>query len=154
MTKVKLPCEFDGCTWESIEGELESVVKLLEIHVAAKHQKNKSTKATAVKAEKAKRPEIAAEVSDEDWAYFLNRWESYKKATNLEGDEVVLQLMECCCDQLRKDHYRNFPSNPTSISEKDILSQLKQLAVRAKNRAVNRVKLSTLHQDKGEPIRR
>ena len=154
MTKLKYDCEYSGCSWSSPEGELDTVVKLLEMHIAAKHQHVKATKVTAVKAEKAKRPEIAAEMSDEDWAYFLNRWTSYKKATNLEGEDITLQLMECCCDQLRKDHYRNFPSTTSLSTEETILSQLKQLAVRAKNRAVNRFKLNSLHQDKGEPIRR
>ena len=74
------------------------MVKLLEMHIAAKHQHVKATKVTAVKAERAKRPEIAAEMSDEDWACFLNWWISYKKATNLEGnttaDGVLLQPTE------------------------------------------------------------
>ena len=51
-----------------------------------------------VKPEKAKRPEMASEMSDEDWAYFVSRWEDYKKATALKGDEVIMQLMECCCE--------------------------------------------------------
>ena len=109
---MELSCEFDGCPWVSPKGEFESAVKLMEMHFAAKHQRSKAAKVNAVKAEKAKRPEIAAEVSDEDWAYFLSRWEMYKTATNLEGDKVILQLMGCCCEQLRKDHYRNFPATP------------------------------------------
>ena len=40
------------------------------------------------------------------------------------------------------------------MTEADRLQQLKQLAVRMKNRAVNRVKLGTLKQDKGEPVRK
>ena len=107
---MKLPCEVEGCPWTSPEGELDSIVELMKMHFTAKHSPSKATKTSAAKAEKAKRPEIAAEVSDEDWAYFLSRWESYKKATSIEGDDVTLQLMECCCEQLRKDHYRNFSS--------------------------------------------
>ena len=155
MAPTKLKCEFSECTWTSHEGELDTVVKLMEMHFAAKHQPAKAAKVTSGKAEKAKRPEIAAEMSDEDWAYFLSRWSAYKKATSLEGEDIILQLMECCCEQLRKDHYRNYPSTTlSSSSESTILSQIKQIAVRAKNRAVNRYKLHTLHQDKGEPIRR
>merc|ERR1712096_159302 len=105
-------------------------------------------------AEKAKRPEIAAEMSDEDWNYFLCRWEAYKKATSLEGEDIVLQLMECCCEQLRRDHHRNYPGPKTTVTETSRLAEIKQIAVRAKNRAVNRVKLNTLRQDKGEPIRK
>ena len=84
----------------------------------------------------------------------MSRWASYKKATGLDGEDVTLQLVECCCEELRKDHYRNFPTTGTNLSESLLLSQIKQIAVRAKNRAVNRFKLNTLRQDKGEPIRR
>ena len=142
MAPTKLKCEFSECTWVSHEGELDTVVKQMEMHFAAKHQPAKTAKVTTGKAEKAKRPEIAAEMSDEDWAYFLSRWSAYKKATSLEGEDIILQLMECCCEQLRKDHYRNYPSTTlSSSSESTILSQIKQIAVRAKNRAVNRYKL-------------
>ena len=94
MTKQKLECEFSDCSWVSPEGELETVVKLMEMHFAAKHKPAKTTKVSSRKAGKTKRPEISADMSDEDWAYFLNRWSSYKKATSLEGDDITLQLME------------------------------------------------------------
>ena len=94
-------------------------------------------------------------MSDEDWAYFLSRWEDYKPATALKGEEITIQIMECCCEQLRRDHHRTYPKTGTGTdSEEDRLAQLKQLAVQQKNRMVNRVKLGTLRQDKGEPIRK
>ena len=132
-------------------------MRLLEIHITANHAPNQTVRTShaATKPEKAKRPEMAAEMSDEDWAYFLSRWEEYKKATALTGDEVILQLMECCCEQLRRDHHRTFPKGEGgTTTEVQRLDQLKQLAVRKKNRAVNRVKLGTMKQDKGEPVRK
>ena len=67
-----------------------------------------------------------------------------------------MQLMECCCEQLRRDHLRTYPKTEsgTPVTEETRLSELKQLAVRQKNRLVNRVKLGTLKQDKGEPVRK
>ena len=94
-------------------------------------------------------------MSDEDWAYFLSRWDDYKLSTSLKGGEIVLQLMECCCEQLRRDHHRTYPKTGVgTVTEETRLSELKQLAVRQKNRMVNRVKLGTLKQDKGEPVRK
>ena len=145
--------------WVSKEAEVEICLRLLEIHVRAKHPittqtRPKSNQAT-VKPEKAKRPEIASEMSDEDWAYFISRWDDYKKATALQGDEVIMQLMECCCEQLRRDHHRTYPKTGVgTVAEESRLAELKQLAVRQKNRMVNRVKLGTLRQDKGEPVRK
>ena len=155
MAPTTVSCEYPGCPgpWKSPEGELDTIVKLLEMHFKSKHSSTKP-KSTSAKAEKAKRPEIAAEMSDEDWQYFLSRWEAYKKSTSLEGEEIVLQLMECCCEQLRRDHHRTYPGNQTTVTESSRLAEIKQIAVRAKNRAVNRAKLNTLKQDKGEPIRK
>ena len=83
---TSLNCEFDKCKWTSPTGSLESVVKLLEIHVTSKHSPGPGQQ----KVERAKRPEIGAELSDEDWNYFLSRWKSYKKSTNLSGEDIVL----------------------------------------------------------------
>ena len=44
---------------------------------------------------------MSAEMSEEDWEYFLSRWEHYKVATKLMGGEAVNQLMECAVEKLR-----------------------------------------------------
>ena len=159
MAPTTVSCEYPGCPgpWKSQEGELDTVVTLLDLHFQSKHAlapRHQSAKGATARPEKAKRPEVASEMSDEDWQYFLCRWEAYKKSTSLEGDDVVLQLMECCCEQLRLDHHRNYPGNLSNATETTCLAEIKQIAVRAKNRAVNRAKLNTLRQDKGEPIRK
>ena len=41
------------------------------------------------KPEKAKRPELSADICDEDWLYFTDRWKDYRKATGLTGDGVL-----------------------------------------------------------------
>ena len=150
----QLECEYDTCIWKSAKGELKDVVKLYEIHLKVKH----SSVQNASKPEKAKRPELAAEMSDEDWVYFTSRWADYKKATGISGDDVITQLMECCCESIRRDHHRTFSradgDEGSAVTEVVRLQELKQLAVRKKNKAVNRVKLGTLRQDKGEPVRK
>ena len=159
MSETILKCEYKDCPWKSEKYAVDICLKLLEIHITAHHapaptHHAKPSQATA-KPEKAKRPEMAAELSDEDWAYFLSRWEEYKLATALTGDDVVIQLMECCCEQLRREHHRTFPKGDGgAVTETKKLEQLKQLCVRKKNRAVNRVKLGTMKQDKGEPVRK
>ena len=117
-----IPCEFSGCDWKSPPGSLNTVVKFLEIHVNARHSTNRQN--ASAKPEKAKRPEIGAELSDEDWNYFLSRWSAYKKATNLTGEEITLQLMECCCEELRRNHHRNYPAD-TPVDEKTLLASPK-----------------------------
>ena len=159
MAKTTLDCEWSDCPWVSKEATVKTCLRLLGIHVAANHSsaqtQSRSSSSSTAKPEKAKRPELASEMSDEDWAYFLSRWDDYKLSTSLKGGEIVLQLMECCCEQLRRDHHRTYPKTGVgTVTEETRLSELKQLAVRQKNRMVNRVKLGTLKQDKGEPVRK
>ena len=48
------------------------------------------------KTEKVKRPTIALAGTSEDWGYFVSRWTDCKKATQLEGPNINIQLLECC----------------------------------------------------------
>ena len=143
-------CEYDDCNWEVKTENLEQYITLLKMHVDARHKQH----AASSKAEKAKRPELTSEVSDEDWSYFTSRWAQYKKATGLTGEDIVTQLLECCNEQLRRDHHRTFSGATETNDEKTVIAQLKQIAVCKRNLAVNRVKVGTLVQDRGEPVRK
>ena len=54
----QLECEHETCTWKSNKGQLTDVVKLYEIHLKVKHSSGQN----ASKPEKAKRPELTAEM--------------------------------------------------------------------------------------------
>ena len=56
----------------------------------------------------------------EDWLYFKSRWGDYVKATKLEGTDRVIQLLECCDEQLRKDLTRNAGGTLTRMAEDGI----------------------------------
>ena len=75
-------------------------------------------------------------MSDEDWVYFQSRWKNYKKAMGIKGDDIIIQLMECCCDSIRRYHHRTF-SNAERVStkvatEEERLKDLKQSGKRTK----------------------
>ena len=55
---------------------------------------------TASRTEKVHRPTISAAGTAEDWTYFASRWDEYKAATGVAGHELVLQLLECCDEEL------------------------------------------------------
>ena len=59
------------------------------------------------RAEKVKRPSVSSAGTTEDWQYFKSRWSDYVKATKLDGTNKVIQLLECCDEQLCKDLTRN-----------------------------------------------
>lgn len=123
-----------------------------KLHITARHS---GVSTVTSKAEKAKRPELAPDILEEEWSYFKARWTQYKQATGLKGGDIVTQLLECCTEPLRRDHQRTFSgARAANVMEEVIFAELRQIAVCMRNKAVNRVKLSTLKQDKGEPIRK
>ena len=145
-------CSGANCTYTTEETEDASVaLQLLQLHdgthrPAATQTTNKST------AEKVKRPTVNPAGSSEEWSYFVQRWEDYKQATKLTGDEIIFQLLECCEESLRKDLTRTHGRLNTE-TETSVLSFIKTLAVRPENVLVARVQLQSMVQDHSEPVR-
>ena len=105
------------------------------------------------KLERVRRPTISAAGSSEDWSYFLTRWGDYVAATNVAGKEKVIQLLECCDEQLRKDLTRNAGGSLTDKTADEVMAAIKKLAVREENAMVARVQLHNMRQDRDETIR-
>ena len=160
MPEYQIPCEFDDCAWKSVLCDAATGAKFLEAHIKGKHSQvedkhTPSAPSSKSRKERARRPEIRSEETEEDWAYILKRWSQYKTQCELTGTDVILQLLECCSEQLRRDHHRQYPATDiTTAQESEVLGQLHKLAVRQQNKMVARVKLSSLTQDKGEGVRR
>ena len=125
---------------------------LLTAH-ATTHGSSHSVAPTA-RAEKVKRPSISLAGTTEDWQYFKSRWSDYVKATKLNGtDKIIIQLLECCDEQLRKDLTRNTGGSLTGMTEDEVFAAMKNLAVRKENTMVARVALHNMKQDRDEPVR-
>ena len=100
-----------------------------------------------------KRPNVSPAGTTEDWQYFKSRWNDYVKATRLEGTDRIIQLLECCDDQLRKDLTRNAGGTLTEMTEDEVFTAMRRLAIREENTMVARVTLHNMRQDRDEPIR-
>ena len=150
MAPTTRQCEYAGCEEVFVIDNLETYLGLLRIHVDAKH----SAPRTSAKAEKARRPELTLDTSEEGWSYFKARFDQYKKATGLEGEQVVTQLLECCSEAVRVDHHRTYSGLNGTRDEKTVLKELRSIAVKKQNIAVNRIKLTSLQQDRGESVRK
>ena len=118
------------------------------VHVAVPRALGANTKM-----EKLKRPSVALAGTGEAWSYFITRWGEYKTGTKLVGPDIVIQLLECCEEELRKDLTCTAGKSLMSSDEKDILTAMKALAIRAENTMVARVALSNMRQGHEEPIR-
>ena len=131
------------------------LLRLIEMHERTAHPPAAgATPANpSSKAEKVKRPVLTAAGTSEEWAYFSQRWNEYKTASRLTGTDVVLQLLECCDEPLRRDLHRTFGVLINS-PELTVLSNLKTLAVRKENVMVARVALQQMCQQRDEPVRK
>ena len=119
---------------------------------ATSHQTPSGPTQTA-RVEKVKRPSVSSAGTTEDWQYFKSRWNDYVKATRLEGTDRIIQLLECCDDQLRKDLTRNAGGTLTGMTEDEVFTAIRRLAIREENTMVARVTLHNMRQDRDEPIR-
>ena len=68
-------------------------------------------------------------------------------ATNVTGKDKVIQLLECCDEQLCKDLTRNAGGSLTDKSATEVMEAIKKLAVREENTMVARAQLNNMDQD-------
>ena len=109
----KYQCPFPECTYETEDVEDALAAVLISVHSNGTHMpaptnSNAATQHTnAAKIEKVRRPKISAAGSSEECSYFLTRWQEYVDATKVSGKDKVIQLLERCDENLRKDITRN-----------------------------------------------
>ena len=65
----------------------------------------------------------------------------------------MIQLLECCDENLRKDITRNAGESLAEKTVEEAMAAIKKLAVREENAMVARVQLSNMKQDRDEPVR-
>ena len=149
-----IPCPAPGCTTTFQEDLADELLgQLIALHAQTAHPPAATPATTPnTKAEKVRRPTITSSGTQEEWLYFLQRWQMYKEATKLEGRDVLYQLLESCDDQLRKDIIRTH-GTLTNGTEQQALESIRTLAVRPENVMVSRVELQNLQQDRDETVR-
>ncbi len=138
-------CPIEDCEYQTPDVESVVAAALITAH-AISHQ-------ASAHVEKVKRPTISSAGTTQDWQYFKSRWNDYVRATRLRGADKVIQLLECCDDQLRKDLTRNAGGTLSGKTEGEVLAAIRGLAVREENAMVARVTLHNMRQERDEPIR-
>ncbi|XP_057308892.1 uncharacterized protein LOC130647152 [Hydractinia symbiolongicarpus] len=145
-------CPVPGCTYTTPDLDAVIIAALLTTH-ATTHSNQPTSVSPTAKIERVRRPTVTLAGTSEDWKYFLTRWIEYKTATKITGRDAVLQLLECCDEQLRRDLTRSTTGMLAEKSKDVILASMKSLAVREENVMVARVALNNMNQDPDEPIR-
>ena len=134
----------------------EHMIKVLELHVRAEHggsgdQQQVQGRAGA-KQEKLKRPTLDTGITEADWEFFLSRWQRYKRATNITGQDITDQLWDCVSDELARQCHDAGANEETS--EKDLLELLKLCSIQAQNKLVNVCEFLKLKQEPDESIQK
>ena len=144
-------CPIEGCEYET--PDVEAVIAAALITTRATRHQTPSQPTQTARVEKVRRPSISSAGTTEDWQYFKSRWGDYVRATKLEGTDRVIQLLECCDDQLCKDLTRNAGGTLIEMTEEQVFEAIKTLAIREENTMVARVALHNMRQDRDEPVR-
>ncbi|RLJ22719.1 hypothetical protein DJ031_00325, partial [bacterium endosymbiont of Escarpia laminata] len=154
ITMPVVACPIPNCTYVTDDVDAIIAVALLNTH-AITHAPTSSTNAAAAKVERVKRPTVTSAGSSEEWDYFLVRWRDYVEATKVSGKDRIIQLLECCDEQLRKDVTRSIGMGRTLTDrpEEEILTLVRTLAVREENTMVARVTLHNMRPDRDETVR-
>lgn len=148
-----IPCSHaPECKYVTVDTTIGEAITLLQMHEKAKHEQQ-TIASSVVKADKVRRPTITGGGSSEDWQYFVTRWEEYASATKLSDSDKVLQLLECCDEQLRRDLTRAAGGTLSAKPENEVMKAMRKLAVREENTMVARFSLHQMSQDADEPVR-
>ncbi len=106
MSAVSLKFPKSRCQWKMDDLEVELAKWMVTQHLQSEHGSETAECATGgVRAEKVRRPEVGQDMTNEKWAYFITRWDDYKKACGLKEGEILLQLCECMEDGVREDPF-------------------------------------------------
>ena len=144
-------CPRVGCLYETPDTETVVAAALITAH-ATEHNSSGAGAATA-RVEEVRRPCVSSAGTSEDWQYFTSRWGDYARATKLTGADRVVQLLEFCDEQLRKDLTRTAGGTLTGKTEDEVLAAIRSLAVREENAMVAQVALNNMRQDWDESVR-
>ena len=115
MPQVKSP--IPGCDNETPDYEASTVAAVHNTH-ASFHSFSSST---PEKVERVRRPTNASAWTSDEWTNFESMWNDYKEASNKKDKELIIQLLECCDENLLKDCKRTQGGSLTEKPEKDVL---------------------------------
>ena len=147
-----IPCSVPDCetTFQDTLPE-QVLLAMIQMHAITVHQATAVTnnQQPTVKPETYRRPTVTSSGTNEEFTYFLQRWNQYKQATRLQAADTIFQLLECCTEDLRKDLARTY-GDLTGKDEDTVKGYIKSLAVRPENHLVARVQLQQLRQGPAE----
>ena len=146
-------CEYNTDTEIAADGSIEFKLQLLSIHERGVHP-TQPVQPAAPRMEKFTRPKLELKdgmVSEEDWEFFLHNWDEYKRLADpgTHSREILgLSLGEVAGRVFNRVGSTTYDK----LTEQELLSEAKNLAVKRRNKLVNRIKLAGMIQGGDETI--
>ena len=106
---------------------------------------------------KVDRPAIESNLSERDWALFMDSWERYKHMTRVrEGADTIMELRACCSHEVNQFLFEYIgPSKlKEATTEVTMLEHIKSVVVKEVHEEVHRMSFFRLQQGDNEPIQR
>ena len=130
---------------EDMVATMADLVQMLVLHTDAVHPRMPVTVTApggdqtnaAAKVEKVKRPQLVTKggyATEEDWEYFIFRWDAYKSMANLGSSEKG-HLVDSLGDLVVSNVYGRLGSvQYEALSVMDLPKEVRQLVVRSRNK--------------------
>ena len=141
---VQLTCPIEGCSYVTVDGSEVIACALLAAHTVASAPMTSGPKLDRLK--------IDIEVTLEQWNMFERRWDVFVTRSGINPTHSSPQLFQCASEEIGKNLLK-IDANITSKPTKNLLSEMKSLAVIAVARGVLRVELFQMRQDRDKSFR-
>ena len=148
-----IPCTFPGCAFTTPASlSSEVAMQILQLHRQDNHGEARPAPIAQnnSKMERPARPAVTSGMSESDWNFFLHEWQRYTRQTCIAGATLRDELWSCMEPDLRM---LAFSEGTASVTEKDLLKQIKDLAVTVLHSSVHVVALHQMTQQEGETVK-
>ena len=150
---VIISCPIVNCPFKTEDLSENNAGISLSIHGNTHTSVSVAPTQANAKTERMKRPIVSAEITLQQWSYFVWSWELYKKHTHIGEGDISTELLACCDDDLRSNLFR--ANNIIQVSnEIEILEAIKTFAVKSESFVVAQVNHLKMRQGRDEPIRK
>ena len=135
-----MKCHTAGCTYDTDEeipkeSDNREKIDLLQLHQAAhpaQVQGGGRPPDNTAKRDRLRRPTVDTDSTEACWSEFQVDWQHYKTGCGIKGaDDCRIELLQCCEKELKSSLFRNTGGEYDSLTEEQLLGEMKQLAVRA-----------------------
>ena len=148
-----LNCPFPDCKWKTDDLPdtfASALLEQLKMHERASHTAAPTPKPHKLNIDP---PKIDVGASPEEWQSFIRQWTMYKNGTLIPVEQVATALFYCCSEGLRLDIMRDLQDDVAKMTEKELLENIRRLAVKEESILVQRIKMGRMVQSPGMAIR-